>query len=222
MNSSGFVKFFLAFTSLICASCGVWQSPENSNSSVRLIENRENDVPFPNKEPETFQAEIIVKNFAEGSAQEKRYFLARSGARRLTVFNRGEKNETSVLQTAEGKTFFINNEKKTFRENEIQTGRAGGELLEFLTTEWLNQKTGAARENLGTENNLTKYRIVLDGAGASEILIFIDENLKLPVRQEFYSVSGERKTLTLSVEMKNFLPSADENLFKLPQDYKRL
>jgi hypothetical protein len=128
----------------------------------------------------------------------------------------------SVLQTADGKTFFINNEKKSYQEKQIQPEPSNNELGEFLTTDWLNQKTDAVFENLGAENNLTKYRVRLAGSNVSEILIFVDENLKLPVKQEFYSVAGEQRTVTFSVELKNFLTSTDENLFKLPQDYKRM
>lgn len=220
MYSPGFIKLF-AFVILLCSSCGGLQSAENSNSTPHIIEESEAGIPFQNKEPETFQTEIIVTNLANGEKEEKKYFLARRGATRLTVFNRGEKEEISLLQTADGKTFFINKERKNFRESQSQTGQMSGELIEFLTTEWLNQKTDAAVENLGQENNLTKYRVRFAGSNASEIIVFVDENLKLPVKQEFYSVSNEQKTLMLSVEMKNFLPSADENLFKLPQDYKK-
>ncbi len=222
MLLSVFVKHFLVFALLICASCNVWQTAENTDSpSPHVIEEIKTGVPFENKEPETFQTEIVVTNFLNGEKTERRYFLARNGAQRLTVFNRGEKGETSVLEMADSRTFFINNEKKSYREDQTRAGQSNDGLDEFLTTEWLNQKMDAEFENLGTENNLTKYRVRLADSNISEILIFVDETLKLPVKQEFYSIAGEQKTLTLLVELKNFLTSADENLFKLPQDYKR-
>lgn len=221
MLLSDFVKLFLIFALLICPSCSIWQSAENTNSTPHIIEQIKTGIPFENKEPDKFQTEIVVTNFLNGEKTERRYFLVRSGAQRLIVFNRGGKGETSVLQAADGKTFFINNEKKSYREKQIQSERSGSELTEFLTIGWLNQKRDAAFENLGTENNLTKYRVRLAGSNSSEVLIFVDESFKLPVKQEFYSIAGEQKTLTLSVELKNFLTSADENLFKLPQDYKR-
>ena len=218
MHLFNFVKLILVFALLMSASCGVWQSAENVNSTLHVTEDIETGIPFQNKEPEQFQTEIIVSNFTGG---EKRYFLARDGANRLTVFNRGEKSEISVLQTADGKTFFINNEKKSYQEKQTKAAQTGGELSEFLTTEWLNQKTDAAFENLGAENNLTKYRVRLGDSKVSEILIFVDENLKLPVKQEFYSVSGEQKTLMFSVELKNFSLQADK-LFELPKNYQEI
>ena len=221
MHLFDFVKLILVFALLMSASCGVWQSAENVNSTLHVTEDIETGIPFQNKEPEQFQTEIIVSNFTGGEKNERRYFLARNGANRLIVFNRGEKSETSVLQTAEGKTFFINDEKKSYQEKQTKAAPTGGELGEFLTTEWLNQKTDAAFENLGAENNLTKYRVRLGDSKVSEILIFVDENLKLPVKQEFYSVSGEQKTLMFSVELKNFSLQADK-LFELPKNYQEI
>lgn len=215
------VKLFLIFALLICSSCSIWQSAENTNSSPHIIEQIKTGIPFENKEPDTFQTEIVVTNFLNGEKTERRYFLARNGVQCLTVFNRGERGEMSVLQAADGKTFFINNERKSYQDKQVQPQRSGNELDEFLTTGWLNQKTDAVFEKLGAENNLTKYRVRLADSNVSEILIFVDENLKLPVKQEFYSITGEQRTLTFSVELKNFLTSTDENLFKLPQDYKR-
>ena len=221
MLLSDFIKLF-AFALLLCSSCSIWHPAENNNSIPHVIEEAETGIPFQNKEPETFQTEIVVTNFLNGESKEKRYFLARSGARRLTIFNRGETSETSILQTADGKAFAIDKAKKIYTERQIQTVQTGGEIIEFLTTEWLNKKNDAAFENLGTENRLTKYRVRLAGSNSSEIMIFVDENLNLPVKQESYSISGENRILTFSVEMKNFLPSADENMFELPQDYKRV
>lgn len=222
MLLSGFVRFFFVFAFLMSASCSVWQSAENINSAPHISVEIETGIPFQNKEPDIFQTEIVVTNFTGGEKNEKRYFLARNGMRHLTVFNRGEKGETSVLQTADSKTFFINNEKKSYQEKPPSVGQSRGELSEFLTTEWLNQKTDAAFENLGAENNLTKYRLRLAGSTSSEILIFVDENFKLPVKQEFYSTSGEQKTLMFSVELKNFSLQAEDKLFELPKNYQEI
>lgn len=221
MLLSVFVKYFLVFALLICASCNVWQTAENTDSpSPHVIEEIKTGVPFENKEPEIFQTEIVATNFLNGEKTERRYFLARNGAQCLTVFNRGERGETSVLQAADGRTFFINNEKKSYQENQTQAGQGGDGLDEFLTTQWLNQKTDAAFENLGTENNLTKYRVRLADSNVSEILIVVDENLKLPVKQEFYSIADEQKTLMFSVELQNFSLQTEDRLFELPKNYQ--
>jgi outer membrane lipoprotein-sorting protein len=216
-------KILFASILLFCSSCGLWQTAENTNTNApQISEEIETGIPFESKEPETFQTEIVVTNFLNGEKSEKVYFVARSGNKSLTVFNRGEKTEHSVLIDG-AKTIFISNENKTFRETEnVSDGvSSGDEMSEFLTIRWLNQKTGAKFEKIGTENNLTNYRVTPGNSSASEIILTYDENLKMPVKQEFYSISGEQKILTMTVELKNFQPSADEKLFVLPQDYKR-
>ena len=131
--------------------------------------------------------------------------------------------ENSVLNDS-GKTIFFDKENKTFRETQnVSNGiSSSDETLEFLTTEWLNRKTGASFEKLQTENNLTNYRVRLGDSINSEIILTYNETLKMPVKQDFYSISGEQKILTMTVELKNFQTSADEKLFVLPQDYKRV
>lgn len=217
-------KLFLVFFVIFCTSCGFWRSSENTNSkSIEISDEAKSNVPFESEEPEIFQTEIVITNFLNGEKTEKKYFLARSGNKLLTVFNRGEKTENSMLNDG-AKTFFTNAETKTFRENQtVSNGVSNSdETLEFLTTEWLSRKTGASFDKLETNNNLTNYRVRLSDSNASEIILTYDETLKMPVKQEFYSISGEQKDLTMSIELKNFQTSADEKLFVLPQDYKRV
>jgi len=57
---------------------------------------------------------------------------------------------------------------------------------------------------------------------ASEMLISVDEQIGLPVKQEFYAVSGEQKVLTYAVELKNLKLKTDENLFTVPADFKKV
>lgn len=218
------IRLFLIVFALFCSSCGFWRSDKTENSNAAIISDEiKSNIPFENKEPEIFQTEIVITNFLNGEKQEKKYLLARSGNKTLIVFNRGEKTENSILNDG-AKTFFINNAAKTFRENKSVSGgvSASDETLDFLTTEWLSRKTGASFEKLETQSNLTNYRVRLGDSNASEIILTYDETLKMPVKQEFYSISGEQRNLTMTIELKNFQTSADEKLFVLPQDYKRV
>lgn len=218
-------KTFLALVFLFGpAACSFWQTAQDANSNTPPVsEEIKTGIPFESKEPETFQTDIVVTNFLNGEKTEKNYFAARLGNKSLTVFNAGEKNENSILIDG-GRKVFIDKENKIFRETEntLNGSSAADDTLEFLTTEWLSRKTEASFENLGTENNLTNYRVRLENSSLSEVILTYDENLKLPVKQEFYSISNERKILTMTVELKNFQTSADEKLFVLPQDYKRV
>ena len=214
---------FLAFTVLTAAACGLWESEESANSGEPPISGQvETGIPFENKEPETFQTDIVVTNYANGEKSEKRYFLARDKNKSLLVFDRETEGGRSVLRLC-GETFFINDRDKTFSKTEIAPAGVenSDEMREFLTVSWLSRKTFAVFEKLGTENDLTRFRVRFEDAPLSEIILTYDEKLKLPVRQEFYSIGGEQKTLTMSVELKNFQPSADEKYFVLPQGYKK-
>ena len=93
-------------------------------------------------------------------------------------------------------------------------------MTAFLTTEYLSQKSGAAFEKTGAENNLTEYRARIGNADAAEILITVDENLNLPVKQEFYRIEGGQKTLLYAVALENFKAAADEDLFAAPKDFR--
>jgi outer membrane lipoprotein-sorting protein len=71
---------------------------------------------------------------------------------------------------------------------------------------------------------LTKYRAHLADApnSNSETFIYVDENLKIPVRQEFYKTNGEQKILVFSMELRNFKLEAADELFELPKDYRKV
>lgn len=216
MFLSKFCKYLLVFALVFCSSCKYWQNSANSNVSTTPTNVAEinSEVPFSTKEPETFQAEIVIKNEGE----EQKTFIARSNGRSLV-----RNGDISSLQIEPNKSFLINSNKKIYVENigksSGQTEIANETLNDFLTTEWLNQRSDVKFENLGIENGLNKYRIIFE---ASESLIFIDENYKVPVRQEFYSVEGETKTLVYSIELKNIKLIADEQFFEVPKDFRKV
>jgi hypothetical protein len=168
--------------------------------------------------------EIINQTYDGDVKSERRILMARNGARRVTVFNYGEKNLITHLELTPQVTLLIYYDKRIYTEVLNDSLASRETASDFLTTEWLNQKTPSTFESLETENNLSKYQVRLGDAtnSNSEILIYVDENLKLPVKQEFYSVSGDRKDLTSSIEVKNFKSEPDEKLFELPKDYRKV
>ena len=231
-KSSARQLFFLGFLLLCASSCSLWRANQNGSPSPAATPGAapETDgaIPFSTLEPPVYQTEIVSQIFTiNGDKTERKIFAARSGARRVTIFNFGEKDETARIESENGSVFSVHHGKKIYAAasdaaaSPVSAEAAGND---FLTAEWLNQKSGAAFENLGTENNLTKFRVRLGGAENknSEILVYFDEALKLPVRQEFYNSLGEQKNLFLSVELKNFKTEAGENLFQVPGDYRQV
>ncbi len=219
MFSSNLTKYFasLALIFLLFPACGWRQSPNNTNSPAtpQIADELKSEIPFSTKEPEHFQAEIVVTS----GETERKTFIARNGANRRYDFNFGAKNQLTNLQT--DKNYLLLPARRIYTEN-----AAGAETVstddwtDFLTTEWLSQHTKANFEKLETDGNLTKYRVRPGDADASEIFLYIDEKLGLPVRQEFYA--GEQKVLTYKFELKNLKLETDANLFALPADFKKV
>lgn len=226
MFKSSAGKLFFFFLAVLAASCNVWQDGNTSTPSLTpfVAAELKSEIPFSTKEPEIYQLEIISQTYAGGDKSERKTLSARRGASRVTGFNAGEKNEIHLLELDNNQVFSIHHGRKVFAENLASSLLTSRVESDFLTTEWLNRKTPAVFENLEAENNLSKFRVRLgDNENSnSEILIYVDENLDFPVKQEFYSINGDQRTLASSVEMKNFKSDPDKKLFELPKDYRKI
>lgn len=221
LNKSKIVcQIFLA--SVIFSSCSFWRTSDDSPKNPNTI--AENDlstrIPFENTEPEIFQAEIVLSSFLNGEKIERIIKAARNGAKMRYDYPNG----SSFLQKGENEKFFLDSNKKIYAQSPIgaESLSDGGESLkDLLTTEWLNEKSNVKFENLGAENGLAKYRVKGENEN-SEVLIYVDENLKLPVKQEFYAINGGQKNLVSAVEIRNFKTQADDSLFEIPKDFKQV
>lgn len=218
MLSSKRIKITLALIASFAAACGVWQSKTEVVPPPFAAEELKSDVPFSTREPDDYQAEIVVSS----SGIEATTFIAKRGANRLTIFDYRKNSEFAVVKFGDGKTIFLNRARKIYAEDEA-TNESGAESpTDFLTADLLNQTRSAKFERLGAENNLMKYLVLLDDAANSEIVVAVDERIGLPVKQEFYAVAGERKNLTMTIELKNFSAPADAKLFEVPKDYRKV
>jgi outer membrane lipoprotein-sorting protein len=207
---------------VIFSSCSFWQTAESeqNNSNTFTAEELRSEIPFENKEPEVFQAEIVLTNYLNGEKTERVIKAARS----LGKLRYDYPNGSSFLQTGENEQFLIETEKKIYAQsptNADTSAQTGETLKDFLTTEWLNEKSDVRFENLGAENGLAKYRVKGENEN-SEVIIYVDENLKFPVKQEFYSINGEQRTIISAMELRNLKLEVDESVFELPKNYKQV
>ncbi len=222
MFSSNLIKFFLVSALLSCQACGSCQSKTDATVSPAPVvaQELESEIPFLTKEPDVFQTEIVVTtkdNF------EDKTFITKNGANRFIAFDFQGKTEFALLQFGGSQSFLIAPSQKIYAENQPETAGAESETLnDLLTAGWSNQKADAKFERLGAENDFVKYLVNLDETKKSEIIITVDEKIGLPVRQEFYSLSNEQKTLTLTVELKNFSLQTEAKFFEVPKDYKKV
>lgn len=218
MFTPKFLKTLLILA-LCVPSCRFWQSKTAATDApletVSVAEIK-SEIPFATKEPEIYQTEIVVT----ANGVEELILTARNGANRLTTYDYRESFEFGYLQTGADTSFLIARKQKIYAENQTAENGAADEI--FPTAALLNQKRAAIYEPLGAENGAAKYRVVIDGAVNSEIVVTVDKNINLPVKQEFYSVEGNRKTLISMTELRNFSLQSDPRNFELPKDYKKV
>jgi hypothetical protein len=222
MLSSNLLKITVVFAAIFVSSCSFWQSKTVATpASTTSVSEIKSAIPFSTKEPNVYQTEIsIAANGVEDST-----FTARNATNQLTVFDFRKKTEFALLKNGENQIFLINHRRKIYAENASTANVSevkGDSLKDFLTAEWLNQKKDAKFETLSAENGFAKYRVNLDETTNSEIIVFVDEKIGLPVKQEFYTISGEQKTLSFTVELKNFSQQIEAKNFDLPKDYRKV
>lgn len=173
--------------------------------------------PFATKEPEIFQCEIVVT----ASDMTRRTMLARKGSLRRVDFDPSEKNQRTILQT--DKEYLIAFDKKIYAEKAVKTGPVAADAqFSELTSELLNLGEHAEFQEIGREETVTKYKVSLDGGDANEIIIYYDETIGMPVKQEFFAVDGAEKILQYSVEVVGFRTDVDEGLFAIPAGFRKV
>ncbi len=224
-SNSNKILFIVCIALIFGSACRFWQSKKD-NVNLQTSDSEINtNIPFSTKEPEVFQAEFVVSTFINGEKNERKYFVAKKGEKLLTKIGVGSEEEISLLTLAENESFVIEHSPKKIEKRssaDTSSDNSENDWEQFLTIKWLNEKSGAKFQKLATENNLTKYVVKLEDATNSEIWVFVDEKLKIPTKQEIYSVVGDKKTLTYSVEVKNYKTVVEDKLFELPKDYKEI
>lgn len=204
---------------LTSSACRFFQKANTDTSKPFTPEEIKSEIPFLTKEPEVFQFEIVIT----ANNQENKKFVARNGNNRRYDYDFSAKNQVSVVQTDKFYTIFA--DKKIYTETVLtQSVSAQENWTSFLTNELLNEKTDAEFTKIGTENNLTQYRVNFGSAenAKSETLIFVDENISLPIKQEFYSLENGQRILTMTIELRNFKAEAENDLFAVPKDFKKV
>lgn len=222
--SSFFIIRNIALFALVLAlfsACRSGQNAENENGAAQppMIAETKSKIPFSTKEPENFQAEIVVSF----GGTERKTFVARSGANRRYDFSAGATNQVSSIST-DREYLILPGEKIYAEDSGVEIGDAPREMwTDFLTNNWLSDGAETEFEKLETVESTTKYRVKPENAAQTEILIFVDEARGFPVRQEFYSTGGGgERVLSFAVELRNLKIPADENTFVVPEDYKKV
>lgn len=210
-------KSFPAYILLLLATtgCGFLQTSENKQpTQLPVIKSR---VPFATKEPENFQCEIVVTT----GETTRRTRLARIGSRRRIDFDFGERNQRAVLNN--DKEYLIGADDKIYAEKTAKVGAASTDAqFSELTSELLNRGERAQFEEIGREQSIIRYKVRLEDGKSNEIIIYFDELIGMPVKQEFFALNGEERTLQYAVELLNFRTDVDESLFAIPAEFQKV
>jgi hypothetical protein len=206
-------KSFLVSLLLLSSTtgCGLLRSNENTTGST--IEEPKSRFPFKTKEPEDFQCDIIET--AGETVRRKR--LAKKGTWRRVDFDPGEGTHRAVLQI--DTEYLIDFGRGIYAEN--TSASSGGQFSE-LTNEILNTFHRSEFEETGRDGHIVRYIIRPSDGEMSEIVVHYDESIGLPVKQEFFTIQGEGRTIQFTMEIVNFKTEPDADIFLIPAGYRKV
>jgi len=185
--------------------------------------------PFQTKEPERYSAvRTISAVSAEGRSVVTKAFVARDGQSHRYE-STGTPKSTILLDTPEGRFFLLPAEKlyaDVTEESKIADAQ-DDEELKSSPDALLNTDGGTTSyQKLGNEviagRNTNKYRIVVNSSAPanvsqSEILMWIDEALQMPIRSETKSDG-----MHVTMEISEINLEVDKSLFTIPEGYKKV
>lgn len=221
------ISVSLALLTISCRSQSNFVANENSTTETVVSSST---PPFQTKEPDRYRATRTVTIVAaNGQSVTTKNLIARDGDLRRNESQVASKT-IAYLETPEGR-FVLLPDEKIYAE--ITSGAdlpasEDDDALERSPEGLLHAETGnTSYQKLGKEvivgRSTDKYRVVVNAPGAanvsvSETLIWIDENLKMPVKSETKSSDGTR----VSMELSEIALEVDAALFKIPDGYRKV
>lgn len=193
--------------------CGCSSATHDNATRFPSASEHATAVPFSTAEPERYQADVVVRT----GTIERKFFIARDGERRRIDYDVDQKKHRAVLKT--DRDYLIDIGRKVFavtRDGAVAS--ADDESVLHL----LNQRHNAEFTEVGSENGLSIYRAEIDGSPASEVVLYIDPATNLPMKQEFYSIEGDRREMMYSVEMSNVALEPEASVFEIPNGFREV
>lgn len=247
------LKIFMLTMALTVAGTACRRTGTESNAntgaangnSTAASDNTSKTPPFSTKEPERYQATMVVTGSLGGDSPaipgvsnllSREMQIARDGDRRRVDYELMPGARMSDLQTPAGH-FMLLHSKKLYAE--VKPGAAGDLTAaarnlpsDFSPEKLINETNpGANYEKLGTEvlngRTVTKYRVTTTGKGegrglSTETLVWIDESLGMPVKSETVSTGEQARGSRVTMELRDIKQEVDQSLFELPKDYKKV
>jgi hypothetical protein len=231
---------------LTAASCKKSEVAGNENATAgnasTATGGTSSTPPFATKEPERYQAVRVITTSGDAtdanSPQIGRTLIARDGDRRREDYESPAGETISYLQLPEGNYVLLPAKKLYAELKPVGEGSKAGEREastppDFSPDKLLNETRPESRyEKLGPETvngrAAQKYRVtVLGKTGASravttESIIWIDEQLGMPIRTETTSTGGGATGVKILMELRDIKETVDAGLMGLPADYRKV
>jgi hypothetical protein len=199
----------LAFILQACSSAAT-----NENKPVEIKIETKKEFPFPVKEPEVYQAELVVAS----SGTESRWFIARDREKsRLDTF---AGNVPILSKIRSDKLFIVDHQKKTYAVLDNDGGSVATGADEIAVS-FFRAKEYREFEDLGLEGKLRKFKVKEPFGATGSVLIYIDETSGMMVKQEFLGLqdaSGLQAKVTC--ELRDLKFEVDNAVFSIPGDYR--
>jgi hypothetical protein len=142
--------------------------------------------------------------------------LARDGVKRRIDYDPGTDEHRAVLIT--DKEYLLYFKRKRYEERDLTgSGASGDGLLSHL----LHVRDFTEFEQMRRDGSVVQFRASINESNASEVIVFFDEAIGLPVKQEFYSVEGDKRTLRYSVELRDFKKEVEPGVFEIPAGFRK-
>jgi hypothetical protein len=188
-----------------------WPTQPVVNNGVITVPDQKSEFPFPVKEPETYQAEVVV---ATGGIED-RFFIARKGDLwRRDHFDSGKRVITEMRST-DG-VYLIDHRKKVYA---IEPA-AGRDVAGFdpKSVSFFRGKEYREFDEIEHDGGLIRYQGRKGETSQDDILISVDETSGMIVREEFTSPAGDG----FVYELKGLKLEADDALFQIPAGYRKV
>lgn len=129
----------------------------------------------------------------------------------------GTDNHRAVLIT--DKEYLLFFKRMIFEERALSSSAVA--VYEPLTAHMLNARDYSSFREVKRDGSVIKYSARVNDSENSEVLIYFDEKIGMPVKQEFFSIEGDKRTLQYAVELRDFRTDVDPELFKIPKNFRR-
>lgn len=201
------------------SACGFWGPSAGKDGEPAITPETVSNIPFLTKEPDRYQADIVVTAYEAGKAVvSRRFTFTKRGTEVAVVFEPGSDDEWRLVSLDDGREITVDPKRRSYEI--LDSGPVVNPLAKELTQGWLTVTPGTKFEKLSTEGGISRYRVSAEGLQRSETIVTYDEARKFPVGTDIYSLKDGRKELAFKYEITDFKDQADDGLFQIPEGFK--